>query len=494
MISVKLCKHLTAETVQKLKGFTALSSSCDFPHVKRETDAAVRLWVCCECFTVGCSRISENKCMKKHALSLKHDLCYSPADQMLWCYACDMELHENLIMQESSNFPGRAEQEENLRNIDSYFQALRQPAQVEERELVIPSRQDNVFGLANLGNTCFFNSGLQALLSTPEFTRCLLAAKSQVSTDSMCTLLLELVGEGTTQNRHPRAVFHKLIKKNRMYSFYGQQDAHEALITILEMVEEELPHERALELPFTSFLAYNSYCLRCRLSQWFVEENTGIMLEVKDTGEHPTVKEYLHQNLREASLHQPLTPVNNAEFTENKNIGRSGLNLKNDHLSINNAWEQRDNCDLELLLSQFFDYQVYSRENNNYQCERCKEASTHGYTRYFILKSSPVFIICLKKFRAMARSFEKFSRRLSYKETIDFTPYALVKNRTEPDKLCYTLYAVVEHSGSLNGGHYVCYLRKDSGQWYYLSDAHYSPCTAAQALSADAYLLFYKKV
>ena len=487
------CRHLTREVAQRLRRLDVLPQACSVPHAPELP--APRLWVCCECFAAGCSRLSQHQCMLKHALATRHNLCYSPADQMLWCYACDMELHENLILhEEAAGAPEHVLQQELLQQVDQHFRALR-PAEPVPAEPVRPAQQDRVFGLANLGNTCFFNSVLQVLLATPELLGCLAAARAQLPADSLCAALLELAAEDGPDQRHPRAVFARLIRRNRMYGLFGQQDAHEALVTLLELVEEELAAQGdPLRLPFTSFLAYNAYCLRCRLSQWFVEENTGLMLEVRDTVEDPALRATLHETLREAAARQPLTPVALGEFGENRNIARSGLDLTRDRLSVSNTWEPREDTDLNVLLSQFFDFHTYSRAANNYRCERCLDASTHGYTRHFVLRPPPVFALCLKKFRRGAGSFEKSAQRLSFGEEVDFAPYALVRNRDAPESLRYALYAVVQHSGSLHGGHYVCYLRRPSGQWYYLSDAHVSPCTAADALAADAYLLFYRRV
>lgn len=94
----------------------------------------------------------------------------------------------------------------------------------------------------------------------------------------------------------------------------------------------------------------------------------------------------------------------------------------------------------------------------------------------------------------------------------------------------YSLYGVVEHSGSIHGGHYVAYIkvrqkleensyrwqflpknqkeRKSSdsaegalgipnvppGKWYYVSDSHVSEVQESKVLNAQAYLLFYERI
>ena len=73
-----------------------------------------------------------------------------------------------------------------------------------------------------------------------------------------------------------------------------------------------------------------------------------------------------------------------------------------------------------------------------------------------------------------------------------------------PDQI-YDLYGVVVHQGgSTSSGHYYSYCRtdmalhKDSdrpgpGKWYECNDSSISPVSEKEALSAQAYLLFYQK-
>lgn len=54
----------------------------------------------------------------------------------------------------------------------------------------------------------------------------------------------------------------------------------------------------------------------------------------------------------------------------------------------------------------------------------------------------------------------------------------------------------MEHSGTLNGGHYVAYVRRCSGadaRWFYASDSMVRPTDLQSVLAAEAYLLFYER-
>uniref|UniRef100_W4VR89 ubiquitinyl hydrolase 1 n=1 Tax=Corethrella appendiculata TaxID=1370023 RepID=W4VR89_9DIPT len=78
-------------------------------------------------------------------------------------------------------------------------------------------------------------------------------------------------------------------------------------------------------------------------------------------------------------------------------------------------------------------------------------------------------------------------------EFIDFHNHKL-KSEQDPFDLKYQLYAVVCHSGMLNGGHYISYASNPNGLWYCYND---SSCREIQTRPnidpSTAYLLFYER-
>ena len=64
-------------------------------------------------------------------------------------------------------------------------------------------------------------------------------------------------------------------------------------------------------------------------------------------------------------------------------------------------------------------------------------------------------------------------------------------------------YAVVQHTGSLQSGHYTAYIKDTvvpskggpaAAQWFHVSDEKYTVCTLAEVLRAEAYILFYERI
>lgn len=56
----------------------------------------------------------------------------------------------------------------------------------------------------------------------------------------------------------------------------------------------------------------------------------------------------------------------------------------------------------------------------------------------------------------------------------------------------YDLYAITNHFGSLNGGHYTAYAKGIDGNWYDFNDSHVSSA-GNRIKSSAAYLLFYRR-
>lgn len=71
------------------------------------------------------------------------------------------------------------------------------------------------------------------------------------------------------------------------------------------------------------------------------------------------------------------------------------------------------------------------------------------------------------------------------------------------DPPVYRLAGLVEHSGTMRGGHYVAYVRggqrvkesdSSSTVWYNVSDAHVRQVSLEKVLHSEAYILFYERI
>ncbi|ESW35835.1 hypothetical protein PHAVU_001G268800 [Phaseolus vulgaris] len=124
--------------------------------------------------------------------------------------------------------------------------------------------------------------------------------------------------------------------------------------------------------------------------------------------------------------------------------------------------------------------------------------------RVLIYKAPPVLTIHLKRFSQDARGrLSKLNGHVNFREKMDIRPYIDPRCIIE-EKYEYQLVGLVEHSGTMRGGHYVAYVRgghRNSGKenegststWYQASDAYVREVSLDEVLRCEAYILFYEK-
>ncbi|KAF5752490.1 ubiquitin carboxyl-terminal hydrolase 2 isoform X1 [Tripterygium wilfordii] len=125
--------------------------------------------------------------------------------------------------------------------------------------------------------------------------------------------------------------------------------------------------------------------------------------------------------------------------------------------------------------------------------------------RVLINKAPHVLTVHLKRFSQDARGrLSKLNGHVSFRETIDLGAYMDSRSGCK-EKHVYSLVGVVEHQGTMRGGHYVAYVRGDRSRgkekesnggyvWYHANDAHVREVSLEQVLRCEAYILFYEEI
>ncbi|XP_016506373.1 ubiquitin carboxyl-terminal hydrolase 2-like [Nicotiana tabacum] len=162
--------------------------------------------------------------------------------------------------------------------------------------------------------------------------------------------------------------------------------------------------------------------------------------------------------------------------------------------------------DVQLLEAPLISANSESEESETEATDvKCVKVERDAMKRILIDKVPPILTIHLKRFSQDARGrLSKLSGHVNFRDTIDLKPY--IKTRCLQKEIYkYRLIGVVEHSGTMRGGHYVAYVRgapkitgKDKNTaedfvWYYASDAYVREVSLEEVLGCEAYILFYEQ-
>lgn len=146
-------------------------------------------------------------------------------------------------------------------------------------------------------------------------------------------------------------------------------------------------------------------------------------------------------------------------------------------------------CSVQSCLNAFTAVELMAG-NNKVCCDACteringkdgKSVNTNA-TKQFLISSPPaVLILHLKRFQVGPRGmFRKMTKPVTFPFVLDIAPFCgsrvkkLPTVRPGQKKLLYSLYGIVEHSGTMHGGHYVAYVKvrpqlaKDDARWAFL--------------------------
>ncbi|XP_016007480.2 ubiquitin carboxyl-terminal hydrolase 45 isoform X1 [Rousettus aegyptiacus] len=232
-------------------------------------------------------------------------------------------------------------------------------------------------------------------------------------------------------------------------------------------------------------------------------------------------------------------PLNlpNLCFSEEKHMSHSPQNafqtLSQSYITTSKE------CSVQSCLYQFTSMELLMG-NNKLLCENCTEkkqkyqretsstekktegAYTNARKQLLISAVPTILILHLKRFHQAGLSLRKVNRHVDFPLMLDLAPFcsATCKNVNAGEKVLYGLYGIVEHSGSMRGGHYTAYVKvrtpsrkllehitgkknvpglkepdsESAGQWVHVSDTYVQVVPESRALSAQAYLLFYERV
>jgi len=422
--------------------------------------SASRLHSCLSCITFACW----GGCMKDHVRSSGHKLWVDLEYGNVYCFSCEDYVYDRELMVISSQHQQQSSKEVGL---GTKYQAW-SPSEKEieilrentDRLGFSKNSRTGLRGLINLGNTCFMSCIVQVLIHTPLLRDYFLSDRHmcQSTQENACIVceISQLFQEFFCANRNPFSP-HKLLYMIWTHAHhlagYEQQDAHEFFIATLDLLHRHLIYKTSIQPSscscivdtiFTGKLQSDVVCQVCKGVSTTIDPFWDISLDLPAITDADSI-----------SLSDCLQ-----RFTQPEHLG-SGSKIRCSH------------------------------------CDRHQES-----TKQLTLQKLPVVAsFHLKRFEHSSRLHKKITTRVDFPEIIDMTPFITNsrKTRTDRDYLLsepdnkYVLFAVINHIGTLDAGHYTSYIRQHSNLWFHCNDHQILPASINQVLDSEGYLLFYHK-
>lgn len=197
------------------------------------------------------------------------------------------------------------------------------------------------------------------------------------------------------------------------------------------------------------------------------------------------------------------------------------------HTLASRAAPHKQECSVESCLYQFTEVE-HLTQNNSLLCTTCtkRQSAVHGCKKnvyrdalkqMLISSPPPVLTLHLKRFQQVAYSVCKVNRHVQFPQLLDLAPFCSTSCKgvyEGEEQVLYSLYGIVEHSGTMRSGHYTAFIKTrpqdhmahlngaaasgeptpPKGSWFHISDSNVQPVTEAKVQSAQAYLLFYERI
>ncbi|KAA0197021.1 Ubiquitin carboxyl terminal hydrolase 22 [Fasciolopsis buskii] len=390
-------------------------------------------------------------------------------------------------------------------------------------------------GLINMGNTCFLNVVIQALTHTPVLRDFLLADLHRCDNPARSRSCLACEMIRVTQEIYSPALT-PFVPSNLLYAIwlhashlagYEQRDAHEFLITLLTLIHGHLVGERA---PFSETASEPCFPTKRRHmgSDRLSDDSNGS----DDLKQLPLVPDHPSRGPRAPSLNGT-TALPEAKRSPRAS-SESHTPTVDSASSQTSASSSRDSsgesCDCIVHQVFFGDLEsVISYEGCGHSSSTVDpfldlsldviqrgSTSLHAcLTSYFRPESIDGLILCsqcnigrpaVKQFSLLhlpnvlcfylkrCHHDTKINTSIAFPADLDLAPYLhQIDGEQSAWQDRYSLYAVLNHSGQTNSGHYTAYIRSGPGSWCLCDDQKIVAVSLEHVLQTDAYVLLYHK-
>lgn len=157
-----------------------------------------------------------------------------------------------------------------------------------------------------------------------------------------------------------------------------------------------------------------------------------------------------------------------------------------------------------------FTRREYLGSSAKIKCSKCQ--SYQESTKQLSMKKLPIVAsFHMKRFEHSNRFHKKISTFISFPLYLDMSPFKSTRNGNgsrngntggdveedddaEEEENQYCLFAVVNHSGTIETGHYTSFIRQCRDQWFKCDDHLITRASVQEVLQSEGYLLFYHRL
>ncbi|XP_028908137.1 ubiquitin carboxyl-terminal hydrolase 22 isoform X1 [Ornithorhynchus anatinus] len=500
-----------------------------------------RLHSCLYCVFFGCFT---KKHIHEHAKTKRHNLAIDLLYGGIYCFMCQDYIYDKDLEQIAKEEQRKAWKLQAFTpTVVSHYQCTMTGIgekystwEPTKRELELlrhnPKRRKittnctiGLRGLINLGNTCFMNCIVQALTHTPllrdfflsDRHKCEMQSPSSCLVCEMSTLFQEFYS-GHRSPHIPYRLLHLVWTHARHLAGYEQQDAHEFLIAALDVLHrhckvdiakhQDNVRNKTANVVLASMMpsavqgkprimnlagddngkkANNPNHCNCIIDQIFTG---GLQSDVTCQvchGVSTTIDPFWDISLDLPGSSTPFWP----------------LSPGSDGSVVNGESHVSGTTTLTDCLRRF------TRPEHLGSSAKIKCSGCHSYqesTKQLTMKKLPI-VACfhLKRFEHSAKLRRKITTYVSFPLELDMTPFMASSKESRmngqyqqpTDSLNndnkYSLFAVVNHQGTLESGHYTSFIRQHKDQWFKCDDAIITKASIKDVLDSEGYLLFYHK-